>query len=394
MVNIKPSLNTAMIAIFVVIILCSLLLYIEGEWLEVLIALLISTVWPVISFLKNKKVALDDGLSTPIEIYEVEAAELAGHLIGVAVEVDPSIDAVAQIKQVVSDSVVKLNNSFMSLNGLSLQQKNSIDQLMGHLSEGNSEDKDEVSFKEFAIELEKVLQGFVEIIVDVSDKGIDAAYKMQDMIAVMDEVFERLEGVQKIASRTNLLALNAAIEAARAGEVGRGFAVVADEVRELSQQTTILNEGVQQRAIIAKDGLIALNEVIGEIAQMDMSTALNAKDNIHDMLEKIDHVNDQVANVLDNTSGIAGEISNHVSSAVIALQYEDVVVQLASHVENLQNGIKNKIKIAEDCTVGSIDIENLKAMNDKIKNIESEETMSLKDTIKSTSVDTGEIDLF
>ncbi|MCK4710985.1 MAG: hypothetical protein KAU21_20395, partial [Gammaproteobacteria bacterium] len=155
-----------------------------------------------------------------------------------------------------------------------------------------------------------------------------------------------------------------------------------------------LNEGVQQRATIAKDGLIGLNEVIGEIAQMDMSGALKAKDNIHDMLIKIDHVNDQVANVLDNTAGIAGEITSHVSSAVMALQYEDVVTQLTSHLENLQNGIRDKIKIADCGTESSIDIEQLKEINEMIKNIETEITMSLKDTIKSSSVDSGEIDLF
>lgn len=316
--------------------------------------------------------------------------EFAAGYCNVAEEVDPTLEAIGQIKNIVGDSVVKLNNSFMSLGRLSEQQKNGINVLLEHFGEDN----DEVSFKDFTVELEAVLKGFVDIIVNVSDKGVDAAYKMQDMINIMDEVFERLDGVQKIASKTNLLALNAAIEAARAGEVGRGFAVVADEVRELSNQTSVLNEGVQERASAAKEGLIAVNEVVGEIAQMDMSTALKAKDSINDMLVKIDNVNTQVADVLDNTVSIAGDISSAVSEAVMALQYEDAVTQLSSHIENLQNGIKEKISVVQSLNTAPIYLAQLQSINEMMMNVDKQLSMELKETVKSTSVESGEIDLF
>jgi len=389
MVDIKPSIKLFVPAIVVTLAVTVLMIVYGNVLLQVVAIPVISILWFGVTAFYYKD-RTDDSEELQSETMGDAAAEFAEHFSDISKEVDPSLEGVAQIKQVVADSVVKLNSSFMALGGLSEQQRNEISRLMEYFSE----DSEDVSFKEFAIELEAVLKGFVDIIVSVSDKGVDAAYKMQDMIGIMDEVFERLVGVQKIASKTNLLALNAAIEAARAGEVGRGFAVVADEVRELSQQTSVLNEGVQERAALAKEGLINLNEVIGEIAQMDMSSALKAKDNINDMLKKIDSVNDQVALVLENTAGIAGEISSHVSSAVMALQYEDVVTQLSTHVENLQNGIREKVEIVGINSISPMTVEKLTEINEMIRVVDAEVIMALHETVKSTSVESGDVDLF
>lgn len=379
------------LAVFVSVILSIYLIYSDASLSEVVVFVAGSVVW-AICFIAYKKIAEDNKESDLVETSpcDDEINDFASNFTKTANEVDPTLEAIGQIKDIVVDSVMKLNNSFMALDQYSEQQTSGINGLLEYFSEDN----DEVSFKDFTLELDIVLRGFVDIIVSVSDKGVDAAYKMQDMIQIMDEVFERLEGVQKLASKTNLLALNAAIEAARAGEVGRGFAVVADEVRELSNQTSILNEGVQERASAAKEGLIAVNSVVGEIAQMDMSTALNAKDSINEMVVKIDNVNSQVANVLDNTVSIAGNIKGSVSEAIMALQYEDAVSQLANHIENLQNGIRAKINVVESANQNPINLDQLVLINKELHLLDTSYAMKLKESIKSTSVDSGDIDLF
>lgn len=306
-------------------------------------------------------------------------------------EIEPATESLLQIRQIVGDSVVKLNSSFLALDGYSSQQK---DEMQSLISFFHNKSEDDVSFKEFAVELQSVLQRFVDIIVNVSDRSVDAAYKMQDMIKIMDDVFARLIDVQKIASKTNLLALNAAIEAARAGSFGRGFAVVADEVRELSKQTAILNEGIQARAVEAKNELIQLNEIVGEIAQMDMSAALEAKENINQMLGKIDSVNDQVSTVLDNTSAVAGKISRDVANAVTALQYEDSVRQLTQYMENLLGDLSYKVGIVNAGLHGGFSAERLAALNAKLAQAQKEKNTVLKDSVKASSMDSGEVELF
>ena len=104
--------------------------------------------------------------------------------------------------------------------------------------------------------------------VDVSRTG---QRTVQDMIAGMNQIKERVEGIAEnilalseqtqqigeiiatvsdLAAQSNILALNASIEAARAGESGKSFGVVAVEVRNLAEQSR--QATAQVRAILSE----------------------------------------------------------------------------------------------------------------------------------------------
>lgn len=94
-----------------------------------------------------------------------------------------------------SKQVLVLTNEGSKLMNESVEQMNTIDQMVSHS---------------------------VEKVISLDEKS--------------EQISELIDVVKNIADQTNLLALNASIEAARAGEHGRGFAIVAEEVRKLAEE--------------------------------------------------------------------------------------------------------------------------------------------------------------
>ncbi len=62
---------------------------------------------------------------------------------------------------------------------------------------------------------------------------------------LVDEINAKTKNLKDIANRQRMLALNASIEAARCGEAGAGFAVVAKSMQDLSAQSNVLYEEIE-----------------------------------------------------------------------------------------------------------------------------------------------------
>jgi len=72
---------------------------------------------------------------------------------------------------------------------------------------------------------------------------------VQNTVAAMKQIADKIMIIEEIARQTNLLALNAAIEAARAGEQGKGFAVVAAEVRKLAERSQVAAAEISELSV-------------------------------------------------------------------------------------------------------------------------------------------------
>ncbi|VAW59422.1 Methyl-accepting chemotaxis protein [hydrothermal vent metagenome] len=386
-------------SVCVLLVVMIMILNVELSALKLSAAVvLISVLWLFVVVITKKNKALNNEENK--NTHKLIQSELALCFENLSQVLDaknkPMLESLAQVESVISDASVKLTKSFNNLTNNSNRQNDITVKIMNELSnEINSEEikTEEMKFDKFVSETSSVLRGYVDLTVKVSDKGVSAAHKMQDMLEEMEEMFSLLDEVKYLADQTGLLALNASIEAARAGELGRGFAVVADEVRALAKKSASLNEQIHKHVILSRETLDDANIIVGEIASLDMHQAIKSKRNLDDMMRELDAVNRFVSESMSASSSIVKEIQMDVGNAVTALQYEDMAVQLVAYVESELNdfsALLNSIKLQnnEQDTLAI-----LVEINEKLQQ-KIQVGLASHRAVLSSSMEEGDVELF
>ena len=234
-----------------------------------------------------------------------------------------------RVQTLLSDAVTTLANSFSGMHASTESQR----QLMLSVTMGESDGGSGTRFDAFVANTSDVMQKVVDSIVANSKLGMELveltdgiAQKTKDVQAILSEI-------GGIAKQTNLLALNAAIEAARAGEAGRGFAVVADEVRDLSARTTQFS----QQIITLMEGMqVSVQQTENAIQRMagqDMTFALESKTQVEGIIRTMEEQSRQRVSAIGEVAEAASSVEREVARAVTALQFQDMVSQLVTHVQ-------------------------------------------------------------
>ncbi len=271
------------------------------------------------------------------EAYDAERVEL---LHGASTHTIRQLQGdMVQIRELIRDAVAELGQSFDGFHADAQTQKDLIDEAVRTLANGwpssnHGDDPDDyVTIGKFVRDTSAVLQGFVDNAIVTSKRGMDIVNMIDTMHTQMTQIFELLGDVKGIADQTNLLALNAAIEAARAGEAGRGFAVVADEVRKLSLNSAHFNEQIRSQVEKAQLTMQSTRKLVGDSASMDMSMLLTHKSSIDGMMKHLSSLESSLNDLIGQTAGLTAQIADRSNSAIRALQFEDIVRQVAEHGE-------------------------------------------------------------
>lgn len=308
-------------------------------------------------------------------------------------ETETTVSNIHQLQSLITDAGEKLRTSFNGLQSKSISQQDLLGEVLGSLQA--DADAETMNFAKFIDRTRVVLQEYIDLVVKVSDKSIFATHKMQDMVEQINDMFNILMEVNKLTEQTNLLALNAAIEAARAGESGRGFAIVANEVRNLSEHSRELNTKIHNQANRVKSTLNEANNIVGEIASMDMKVALESKGSMDEAIDVLNLTRNNIEKVLTKSTSLASSIHEDVSSAVTALQYEDIANQLAEHTKQTHLSIQSRL---EQFVSNTYNFNDSKALIEKISQeldgLYNDIETTLNNPVANDTMNYGEAELF
>ena len=295
----------------------------------------------------------------------------------------------------IQNAAMGLSDTFKSLQALSYQQHDMLNQLVSQ--NANIGDEDETSLATFVDNSSKTLDEFVKVIINTSKQSLETMNYTDEMISQFERIFSLLEQVENLASQTNLLALNAAIEAARAGDAGRGFAVVANEVRALSLSSTDLNQDIRKEISSAKVTIENLRASVEVIASADMTETIAEKNKMGIMMGLVNDIKGRTDTQLTELLEISPKIEDAVALGVRSLQFEDLTYQaLNSLRDNLEHLTEFKALIdsleQEGQLQNSDTLDTIKQQCIKLSQVSKDKES--KRSVSQTSLDEGDIELF
>ncbi|WP_152218969.1 methyl-accepting chemotaxis protein [Pseudomonas sp. SCB32] len=248
---------------------------------------------------------------------------------------------------------------------------------------------DDIDFQRFIHATQETLGLFVEATLETSRTSQQLVERMDRVTHKIGEILQSTQDMDAIAKQTNLLALNAAIEAARAGESGRGFAVVADEVRALSTRSTHFSQAIREHVDVVYQEIKDAEGAIAQLADKDMSFALDSRKKIQTMLDDLDAMNQHTVKVVQELDRISLEVGDGVNAAVTALQFQDMSSQLLGQIG------KHGARLAALAVgLGALDSREPQEWGERLRAEVAELGRPLSNPVAQTSLSAGEVELF
>ena len=258
------------------------------------------------------------GMEEMARMVDVETSEVT--------KVSQSVNEINEIAEEIRRKTVELSDAFDKTRGLSLQGAELIFSTINGI-------------KDTRVHMAEV--------VDATQRLRESSLKISDILKIMNE----------IAEKTTLLSLNANIEAARAGSAGHGFAIVAMEINKLAEQSA---QGTEEIKKIIGETLLDVDKVMtaiesslstveegsrqsyavsGSIEKIIENINKNSEQikTIHQALEKLVVMNNNIMDATNSLAGIAEETSAGTEEISVTTQQQAAAIDyIVEQIKNLE----------------------------------------------------------
>lgn len=170
---------------------------------------------------------------------------------------------------------------------------------------------------------------------------------LADVTRFANDLREMAGDVQHIALQVRMLSFNAAIEAAHAGKAGAGFTVVASEMRQLADLSAKMSAGMVKRI----EKIESIDATLGTIfheesgsTDADALSIIQAEATIHDVVQRFKQLTASLSRSVEIMEQESRLVHKKIFDALEALQYQDRVSQILSHVAGNLGDLRRAIE--------------------------------------------------
>lgn len=185
---------------------------------------------------------------------------------------------------------------------------------------------------------------------------------------------------QKIALQSKIIALNAEIEAARAGESGRAFAAVVAEMRQLSSQSAESSTNMSKKVASIDDAMAKFYGEEKETGDVEAMYVSRAETIINDVVKRFNKITLDMEESIKVMEGESRHIQDDISSALVAMQFQDRVSQIMAHVADNIDALNKLIEVGVhnlDADAWLSEMESKFSIDEEYASLSGEQTSSV-----------------
>lgn len=250
-------------------------------------------------------------------------------------------DQIHAAKNLTNTSIEDLSAKFSGLS----------QRIRGVTSSGQSQSNEQL------LELLNLSQQQLATVISLLKNSIDEKQTLLQAVSTLSgytkNLLDMADVVTRIAKETGMVAVNAAIEAARVGDRGRGFAVVAEAVRRLSTDAGTTGSHISDTVKNVSEAIRNVSQVSKEFEEKDAKTLVEAEQIVNSVVDQFGHTATEVVHASQEMLNESRHVAGEIDQVLYALQFQDRVSQMLSHVE--QNIQKLGLHVEDVETIGSVD---------------------------------------
>ena len=243
-------------------------------------------------------------------------------------------ERLSEVVSGVKSSAENVATGSQAMNDSSMQMS------QGASEQASSAEEASTSIEEMAANIRQNADNALQtekIAIQAADQARDGGEAVNETVAAMREIVEKINIIEEIARQTNLLALNAAIEAARAGEHGKGFAVVAAEVRKLAERSQVAAGEISELSVssveVAEKAGTYLEKIVPDIQKtaelvQEIAAASREQDagseQINRAIQNLDRVIQQNAASAEEMASTSEELTSQSEQLREMMQFFEI----------------------------------------------------------------------